>query len=166
MTKQVSYEIAIKGVALEVIGHKIDKVGLKVLPYSKQELGNDAYDPNSIICIGYFPDSVAPELIASNMNSLRLLEGVKDVKILSVSESREKRSKMHHFMIPLLISTAVNSLSVFAIILDENMKYIRDFNRLNHETTTTRELYEKMLALYPDRANPGSLWGSAKAAKA
>lgn len=122
MTKQVSYEIAIKGVALEVIGHKIDKVGLKVLPYSKQELGNDAYDPNSIICIGYFPDSVAPELIASNMNSLRLLEGVKDVKILSVSESREKRSKMHHFMIPLLISTAVNSLSVFAIILDENMK--------------------------------------------
>jgi hypothetical protein len=70
----------------------------------------------------YFPDSVAPELIASNMNSLRLLEGVKDVKILSVSESREKRSKMHHFMIPLLISTAVNSLSVFAIILDENMK--------------------------------------------
>jgi hypothetical protein len=50
LTKQVSYEIAIKGVALEVIGHKIDKVGLKVLPYSKQELGNDAYDPNSIIC--------------------------------------------------------------------------------------------------------------------
>src|SRR5260370_8260498 len=44
--------------------------------------------------------------------------------------------------------------------------YIRDFNRLNHETTTTRELYDKMLSLYPDRANPGSLWGSAKAAKA
>ncbi|HEX6553652.1 MAG TPA: hypothetical protein VF026_12880 [Ktedonobacteraceae bacterium] len=45
-------------------------------------------------------------------------------------------------------------------------QYIRDFNRLNHETTTTRELYDKMLSLYPDRANPGSLWGSAKAAKA
>ena len=44
--------------------------------------------------------------------------------------------------------------------------YIRDFNRLNHETTTTRELYNKMLSLYPDRVNPGSLWGSAKAAKA
>ena len=44
--------------------------------------------------------------------------------------------------------------------------YIRDFNRLNHETTTTRELYDKMLSLYPDRVNPGSLWGSAKAAKA
>jgi hypothetical protein len=28
-------------------------------------------------------------------------------------------------------------------------------------TTTARELYDKMLELYPDRANPGSLWGSA-----
>jgi len=45
-------------------------------------------------------------------------------------------------------------------------QYIRDFNRLNHETTTPRELYDKMLSLYPDRVNPGSLWGSAKAAKA
>jgi glyoxylase-like metal-dependent hydrolase (beta-lactamase superfamily II) len=44
-------------------------------------------------------------------------------------------------------------------------KYIRDFNRLNHQTTTVRELYDKMLALYPDRANPGSLWSSASAVK-
>ena len=50
--------------------------------------------------------------------------------------------------------------------IEATRKYIRDFNRLNHETTTTRELYDKMLALYPDRANPGSLWASAKAAKA
>jgi len=45
-------------------------------------------------------------------------------------------------------------------------KYIRDFNRLNHQTTTIQDLYDKMLVLYPDRANPGSLWSSAKAAKA
>jgi glyoxylase-like metal-dependent hydrolase (beta-lactamase superfamily II) len=44
--------------------------------------------------------------------------------------------------------------------------YIRDFNRLTHETTTARELYDQMLSLYPDRVNPGSLWASAKAAKA
>src|SRR6266487_1892613 len=44
-------------------------------------------------------------------------------------------------------------------------KYIRDFNRLNHQTTTVGELYDKMLALYPDRANPGSLWSSARAVK-
>ena len=44
-------------------------------------------------------------------------------------------------------------------------KYIRDFNRLNHHTTTVRELYDKMLALYPDRANPGSLLEFGKGAK-
>jgi glyoxylase-like metal-dependent hydrolase (beta-lactamase superfamily II) len=43
--------------------------------------------------------------------------------------------------------------------------YLRDFNRLTHETTTRRELYDKMLALHAERANPGSLWGAAKAAK-
>ena len=45
-------------------------------------------------------------------------------------------------------------------------KYIRDFNHLNHQTTTILDLYDKMLALYPDHANPGSLWSSAKALKA
>jgi len=44
--------------------------------------------------------------------------------------------------------------------------YIRDFIRLDAETATARELYDRMLALYPDRINPGSLWGSANAAKA
>jgi hypothetical protein len=44
--------------------------------------------------------------------------------------------------------------------------YIRDFIRLNDATTTAREFYDRMLELYPDRANPGSLWSSAAAAKA
>jgi hypothetical protein len=34
----------------------------------------------------------------------------------------------------------------------------RDFVRLNDATKTARELYDGMLALYPDRTNPGSLW--------
>jgi hypothetical protein len=49
--------------------------------------------------------------------------------------------------------------------LEATRKYIQDFNRLNHETKTARELYDKMLSLYPDRSNPGSLWGAANAAK-
>jgi glyoxylase-like metal-dependent hydrolase (beta-lactamase superfamily II) len=44
-------------------------------------------------------------------------------------------------------------------------QYLLDFNRLNEATTTPLELYEAMLALYPDRANPGSLWSGANAAK-
>jgi hypothetical protein len=32
-------------------------------------------------------------------------------------------------------------------------------------TTTALELYRAMLELYPDRANPGSLWSGANVAK-
>jgi glyoxylase-like metal-dependent hydrolase (beta-lactamase superfamily II) len=44
-------------------------------------------------------------------------------------------------------------------------QYLRDFNRLDEATTTARELYDEMLKLHPERANPGSLWGGANAAK-
>ena len=50
--------------------------------------------------------------------------------------------------------------------IEETRRYIRDFMSLDAETTTALELYDSMLALYPDRINPGSLWGSANAAKA
>jgi glyoxylase-like metal-dependent hydrolase (beta-lactamase superfamily II) len=49
--------------------------------------------------------------------------------------------------------------------IGQTRQYIRDFIRLCGETATARELYDRMLAIYPDRINPGSLWGSAKAAK-
>ncbi|UFZ08268.1 MBL fold metallo-hydrolase [Bradyrhizobium ontarionense] len=50
--------------------------------------------------------------------------------------------------------------------VDETRWYIQDFIRVNDATKTARELYDQMLALYPDRANPGSLWSAAAAAKA
>lgn len=50
-------------------------------------------------------------------------------------------------------------------ILAATRKYLEDFDRLDGETTTNLELYNSMLALYPDRANPGSLWGGSLAAK-
>ena len=50
--------------------------------------------------------------------------------------------------------------------VDETRTYLRDFMRLDEQTTSARELYDRMLELYPDRANPGSLWGAAAAAKA
>jgi glyoxylase-like metal-dependent hydrolase (beta-lactamase superfamily II) len=50
--------------------------------------------------------------------------------------------------------------------IGETRRYIQDFMRLDAETTTARELYDRMLALHADRINPGSLWGSANAAKA
>ena len=50
-------------------------------------------------------------------------------------------------------------------IISETRQYLRDFNRLNTATTTARELYDAMLEIYPNRVNPGSLWGAANAAK-
>ena len=50
--------------------------------------------------------------------------------------------------------------------VEATRQYIRDFIRLNDATKTARELYDQMLQLYPDRANPGSLWSSAAAAEA
>ena len=50
-------------------------------------------------------------------------------------------------------------------IIEETRQYIQDFDRLAQTTTTARELYDHMLELYPNRANPGALWGSALAAK-
>jgi hypothetical protein len=40
-----------------------------------------------------------------------------------------------------------------------------DFIRLDEATETARELFDAMIELYPERANPGSLWGGAIAAK-
>ena len=50
-------------------------------------------------------------------------------------------------------------------IIGETRKYLRDFIALDEATTTARQLYDAMLELYPDRANPGSLWGAANTAK-
>jgi glyoxylase-like metal-dependent hydrolase (beta-lactamase superfamily II) len=49
--------------------------------------------------------------------------------------------------------------------LGETKQYLRDFIRLDEATDTARELFDAMIEIYPERANPGSLWGGATAAK-
>jgi len=50
-------------------------------------------------------------------------------------------------------------------IIEETRQYIRDFDRLVEGTATSRELYDRMLDLYPNRVNRGALWRSARAIK-
>ncbi len=50
-------------------------------------------------------------------------------------------------------------------ILEETRQYIRDFDRIAETTSTTQDLYEQVLALYPDRINPDALWLSTQAVK-
>ena len=47
--------------------------------------------------------------------------------------------------------------------IGETRAYIRDFNQAVTSTSTAMDLYQKMLALHPNRVNPGSLWATAKA---
>ena len=50
-------------------------------------------------------------------------------------------------------------------IIEETRQYIRDFDRIVETTETARELYDQMLAIYPERVNPGMLWWSARTLK-
>jgi hypothetical protein len=54
---------------------------------------------------------------------------------------------------------------VLAQRADISGAYIRDFNAAVASTSTPIGLYDKMLALYPNRVNPGSLWAAANALK-
>jgi glyoxylase-like metal-dependent hydrolase (beta-lactamase superfamily II) len=49
--------------------------------------------------------------------------------------------------------------------IERTRQYLSDFNRVDAATSTAMELFEAMLDLYPDRANPGSLWSGAQKAK-
>src|SRR5260221_7880959 len=50
-------------------------------------------------------------------------------------------------------------------IIEETRKYIRDFDRIAANVRTASELYNQMLAIYPERVNPAVLWLSARAIK-
>jgi glyoxylase-like metal-dependent hydrolase (beta-lactamase superfamily II) len=50
-------------------------------------------------------------------------------------------------------------------IVKETSQYIRDFDRIAATSQTAKELYDKMLAIHPDRVNPAVLWSSARAVK-
>src|SRR5712672_785696 len=49
--------------------------------------------------------------------------------------------------------------------IEETRKYIRDFDRIASQTKIALELYNEMLAIYPERVNPAVLWYSAQAVK-
>ena len=47
--------------------------------------------------------------------------------------------------------------------IEATRKYIRDFDRIASHTKTALDLYNEMLAIYPERVNPAVLWYSAQA---
>ncbi|KAJ9156585.1 Metallo-beta-lactamase domain protein [Pleurostoma richardsiae] len=49
--------------------------------------------------------------------------------------------------------------------IEQTKLYLEDFDRLAEQTTTAKELYDRMLELHPGRLNVGSLWGGASLVK-
>jgi len=50
-------------------------------------------------------------------------------------------------------------------IIEETRQYIRDFDQAAETTSTAQDLYDEVIALYPDRINPDALWLSAQGVK-
>jgi glyoxylase-like metal-dependent hydrolase (beta-lactamase superfamily II) len=50
-------------------------------------------------------------------------------------------------------------------VIRQTRQYILDFQELARKTTTAKELYDQMLARYPEWINRGALWSSATAMK-
>lgn len=53
------------------------------------------------------------------------------------------------------------SLADGPVVLDQTRQYLTDARRLLDGNLTAREFFDAMLALHPDRLNPGALWLSA-----
>lgn len=51
-------------------------------------------------------------------------------------------------------------------ILAQTAEYLRAFDAVVEVSRTPEDVYDRMLSLYPRRANPGALWSSARAALA
>ena len=50
-------------------------------------------------------------------------------------------------------------------VIEQTRQYILDFQELAGKTATAKELYDQMLALYPEWLNRGALWSSATTVK-
>ena len=50
-------------------------------------------------------------------------------------------------------------------IIEETRRYIRDFDQIAETASTAEDLYDQVIALYPDRINPDALWISAQGVK-
>lgn len=45
--------------------------------------------------------------------------------------------------------------------IEETKKYLEDFDDISSRASTAEEIYERMMEIYPQRLNPGSLWAGA-----
>jgi hypothetical protein len=57
MTTAVTFEITVKdNTSIHVIANKLNHFDLTVLPYTIEQVGEKAFDPNHIMCTSLFSD--------------------------------------------------------------------------------------------------------------
>ena len=146
-------------VAKELEGHAIDLEGneLRIL-----ELGHTDTDNSTCLYVPSIGLVVAGDAAYNDVH-LYLVESTKEkrrewIAALDTIESLHPRAVVASHKRP--------ERDDDPRILEETRQYIRDFDRLAETSNNAHELYDQMLALYPNRVNPGwALWSSARAVK-
>jgi hypothetical protein len=133
MTIAVTFEItAKKDTNIEVIANKLTNLELQVLRYSIEDVGRKAYDPKSIMCTFFYPDTEAVGLTHAQTSMLENIDGVESAKMVHSRYQRDKKSWYDHFMIPLLISTTVYSLMVLSVLLGLSKEFKFPLDWMNY----------------------------------
>jgi hypothetical protein len=124
MTLRVVFEIIFEGISKDVIASKLSNIELKVLPYSVSDLDGRRVEPNTIMCMAILPQNVdALGLAAGRINSLRIIDGIKQVNIAHVSlPEKETRRWFKHPIFPIVISTLLTFLTVYGTLLGLHVK--------------------------------------------
>jgi hypothetical protein len=125
MTIAVTFEITAKeGVNVDNIATRLKNMGLGVLDYTPDDVGTKARDPRSVImCTFLFPETEAVGLKEAQENMLKRMHGVEDAQMVHSTYQRAKKKWYDHFIIPLIISTAVYSLGVLGALLNLSREF-------------------------------------------
>lgn len=96
MSIQVWFKITIKGsMPIENVVTELNNLDLKLLPYSVKKLGEKDPYPREITCMSIFPNFDVPtvlQLVAGQMNSLYLINGIDQIKIYHTAYMKETKS--------------------------------------------------------------------------
>jgi hypothetical protein len=109
------FQIKLEGVSKDVIGPKLEALDYTIALNSKT-IGKKDPDPNHIICETILPDM---NQIGDYMNSLHRIDGIIEIAIVQIRPIAEKISTYRN-LIPILISTIINLLSIVLILFDVN----------------------------------------------
>jgi hypothetical protein len=116
MSTEVLFEIFFEDISKNHLISKLNSSQLKVLPYSIKDIGEIDDEPDCIACEAVFPKEDAIPLFVGKINSMKQINGVKGINMVSYKLIEDKKHWYNHFTIPLLISIIGDFLIGFIIM--------------------------------------------------